>query len=286
MMRRTAGWQWLGAGLLALSMMGASAQEQRIRTPYLEGWQQVELATMERQAATFPGVYWIAGPTARKVVALTFDDGPNEGNTLPLLKVLKKHGVRATFFQLGMWVERYPDLARAVQADGHVIGNHSYDHPYSSKLLPSALWEDQVAKTQAIMKKTLGVEPTLYRAPYGEITDEQIKLLTSKGLKVISWSVDTRDWLAARSFNGDSMIERMAMDYINEEAIVLMHDGGGPRQHTVAAVDRMLGLLKRAGYRFITVDELLGVPARLDGPKVEVVPAARATTVTEAVPGK
>ncbi|WP_255991399.1 polysaccharide deacetylase family protein [Chitinolyticbacter albus] len=272
--------RWGLASLVAAAALNVSAQEQRIRTPYLENWGQVPLEEMERQAAAFPGVYWIAGPTARKVVALTFDDGPNEGNTLPLLKVLKKHGVRATFFELGQWVAQYPHLARAVLADGHVIGNHSYDHPYSSKLTPTALWDEQVAKTQGIVKQTLGFEPTLYRPPYGEITDDQVKLLASKGLRVISWSVDTRDWLAARSFNGDSMIERMALDHINEEAIVLMHDGGGPRHHTVTAVDRMIGQLKAAGYSFVTVDELLGVPAKLpeaaklDAPKAMPASAA------------
>ncbi|GLS03786.1 hypothetical protein GCM10007860_09310 [Chitiniphilus shinanonensis] len=265
-------------GLVLLASL-AYAKEPKIRTPFLEGWEQVSLEQMERQAKAYPEVYWIEGPGESKVVAFTFDDGPNPINTPPLLKVLKKHGVHATFFQLGMWVEKYPDLARKVLADGHVLGNHSYDHPYAGKLSNTVFWEDQVAKTQAVFQRVLGFTPTLYRPPYGEITDSQVELLRDKGIKVISWSVDTRDWLSARSMNGDAQIEGMVTQYVHPEAIVLMHDGGGPRDHTVEAVDRLIGNLKEQGYTFVTIDKLIGVAPQFAPPPAAPAPKAASAAV-------
>ncbi|WP_169307190.1 polysaccharide deacetylase family protein [Chitiniphilus eburneus] len=267
-------------GLIAFASL-AYAKEPKIRTPFLEGWEQVPLEQMERQAKTYPDVYWIEGPGESKVVAFTFDDGPNPLNTPPLLKVLKKHGVHATFFQLGMWVEKYPDLARKVLADGHVLGNHSYSHPYASKLTNTAFWENEVAKTQAIFQRELGFMPTLYRPPYGEITDSQVELLRDKGIKVISWSVDTRDWLSARAMNGDAQIEGVVTNYVHPEAIVLMHDGGGPRDRTVEAVDRLIGKLKEQGYTFVTIDKLIGVAPKLAPPAEKPVAEAASAVAVE-----
>ncbi|WP_083300768.1 polysaccharide deacetylase family protein [Jeongeupia sp. USM3] len=247
--------------MLCTGMAGAAGKTQKIRTPYLEGWEQIPLAVMERQAAAFPGTYWIEGPGTRKQIALTFDDGPS-ANTPELLKVLKKHGVHATFFWLGAQVEQHPALAREVAAQGHTIANHSYNHPYSSKLIPAVFWRDQVEKTQQIMQQTLGFAPTLFRPPYGDISDAEVRWLQERDMKVISWSIDTRDWWVAWKKGDPVEIEKMVTDYLHPEAIVLMHDGGGARDRTIAAVDAMIPKLKAQGYTLVTVDALLGVPGK------------------------
>ncbi|BCL76070.1 hypothetical protein JHS3_18060 [Jeongeupia sp. HS-3] len=251
----------IAAMMLCSGVVGAVDKVQKIRTPYLEGWEQVPLEVMEKQAAAFPGTYWLEGPGQRKQVALTFDDGPS-ANTPELLKVLQKHGVHATFFWLGAQVEKSPDVARDAAKQGHTIANHSYNHPYSSKLIPAVFWRDQVARTQQIMQSTLGFAPTLFRPPYGDISDSEVKLMQGQGMKVVSWSIDTRDWWVAWKKGMPGEIEKMVTDYVHPEAIVLMHDGGGPRERTIAAVDALIPKLKAQGYEFVTVDAMLGVPGK------------------------
>lgn len=244
-----------------LGMGSAVAAEQKIRTPFLEGWDQVPLATMEGQAADFPGHYWIAGPGQRQQIALTFDDGPNE-QTLELLKVLKKHQIHATFFWLGKQAEQFPAIVKEAAAAGHTIGNHSFNHPYSSKLTPAAFSANQILPTQKIFQSLLGFAPTLFRPPYGDINAAEISALKKGGMHTVAWSLDTRDWLVAWNKGQPAEIEKTVLQYAHPEAIVLMHDGGGSRVRTFAAVDAFVPQLKAKGYEFVTVDQLLGVPGK------------------------
>jgi peptidoglycan-N-acetylglucosamine deacetylase len=233
---------------------------QKVRTPFLGGWDQVPNERLERQADKYRGTYYLEGLGHTKRIALTFDDGPSV-NTPYLLKVLDKHGVKATFFWLGQWVEQNPDIARAAYAAGHTLGNHSYSHPYLTRIDPRQAWDGEIDRTQAAFERIVGVAPVLVRPPYGYLEDSQVESLREKGYKAILWSIDTQDWYVAwtRDLNGGATIAKKVTDHLHGEAIVLMHDGGGARHLTIQAVDQLIPALKAQGYRFVTVDQLIGV---------------------------
>ncbi|WP_158380815.1 polysaccharide deacetylase family protein [Chitinilyticum litopenaei] len=231
---------------------------QQVRTPYLDNWDQVPLQDMAGQAARFPGQVWLEGPTHRRLIALTFDDGPGE-DTPALLDVLARHKARATFFWLGQNLAGRKALAQRALADGHTLGNHTWDHPDMVDTDEAYWWDEQLGRTQALYRDMLGLEPRLMRPPYGHISDAQIARLQQKGMQVILWSLDTQDWNRNRMLFGRHNIERGLQDFVHEEAIVLMHDAGGKRGKTVAAVDALIPWLRAGGYELVTVDQLLGI---------------------------
>ncbi|GHD62105.1 polysaccharide deacetylase family protein [Jeongeupia chitinilytica] len=255
-------------GLLLSAMVHAApipADEkpvQKVRTGFIEGWNQVPLKRLEDQAARYRGTYYLEGLHNTRRIALTFDDGPSSYTTA-LLKVLDKHQVKATFFFLGAQVETAPETARAALKAGHTIANHSYDHPYLTGLTPAQLWDGQFGRSQRIFKEKLGVVPALLRPPYGFIDDSQIALLAARRQKLILWSIDTQDWYVAQRLGAANALYNTVMNTVHPEAIVLMHDGGGNRAGTVEAVDMLIPALKKQGYDFVTVDRLIGTPAYL-----------------------
>ncbi|MBE9608566.1 polysaccharide deacetylase family protein [Chitinilyticum piscinae] len=255
-------WEWwprqppTASGVVATTAKGAP----RVYTPYLPNWDQVEQARMEQQGAHFPGQVWLEGPTHRRLIALTFDDGPSE-YTSSLLDVLDKHHARATFFWLGQNLDGRKEIAQRALRAGHTLGNHTWSHPDMVDTAESYWWDEELARTQVVYQRMLGIEPLLMRPPYGRISDAQITRLQARGMKVILWSLDTQDWNRNRMLFGAHAIERGLQDYVHEEAIVLMHDGGGKRGKTVEAVDALIPWLRAGGYELVTVDELLGVPA-------------------------
>jgi peptidoglycan/xylan/chitin deacetylase (PgdA/CDA1 family) len=181
------------------------------------------------------------------------------------LDVLQKHGVKATFFWLGQQMEDHADVVRAAVRAGHTVGNHSYSHPHSRELTEAEFWHDQTHRTQVVAKSVLGSFPSLYRPPFGEITDAQIELLGQKGFKVVGWSVDTKDWsLDSRAENAPRKIFDLVMAHVHPQAIILMHDGAyGFAPNSIEAVDILIPALQAQGYEFVTVDVLLGVSAHL-----------------------
>ncbi|WP_432722609.1 polysaccharide deacetylase family protein [Jeongeupia wiesaeckerbachi] len=235
---------------------------QKVRTGFIDGWNQVPLKRLEDQAARYRGTYYLEGLHNTKRIALTFDDGPSVYTTA-LLKVLDKHQVKATFFFLGAQLAESPEPARAALKAGHTIGNHSYDHPYLTDLSPSQLWDVQFGRTQRLIKEKLGVVPALIRPPYGFVNDSQVTLLAGKQLKLILWSIDTQDWYVAQRLGAANALYNTVLNHVHPEAIVLMHDGGGFRAGTVEAVDMLIPALKKQGYEFVTVDRMIGTPAYL-----------------------
>jgi len=184
----------------------------------------------------------------RKVFALTFDDGPWPEYTRQILRVLKKNKVRASFFMVGQEVSRRPEIAREVSDGGHAIGNHSWDHP-SRPRDPKA----QVTRTDAAIKKAVGYAPTFFRPPYGILKNGMARQAMNQGAPVIIWSADGADWKKPGA-------ERMARRIINQASpggIALMHDGGGNRSQTVAALPIIIKQLRARGYSFVTLPELL-----------------------------
>ncbi|MBM3115045.1 polysaccharide deacetylase family protein [Jeongeupia naejangsanensis] len=239
---------------------------QSVRSPFLDNWDQTPLRKMTQQANDHPGVVWLEGLTHRRQIALTFDDGPSPW-TPDLLDVLKKHQVKATFFWLGGQMAGREDIVRRALAEGHTLANHSWSHPNLAGTDESYFWNEEIGRTQSEFRRIIGKAPTLMRPPYGNIDDAQIGIVDKHGMKVVLWSIDAIDWYRNRMLFGAHEIERGVQPYVHEEAIVLMHDGGGKRGDTVAAVDRLIPWLKSGGYSFATVDALLGVPPYFPEPQ-------------------
>ena len=186
-----------------------------------------------------------SGPGGRKRIALTFDDGPSS-YTPEILKILRKKNVKATFFMLGSQVSADPATARKVLAAGHEIGNHSTSHA----LIPG--YGDIRHATKTIRKAT-GFTPCLFRPPYGAINSGLVANVADLGMKSVLWDVDTVDW----STPGTGAIRSRASN-AGRGSIVLMHDGGGPRSQTVAALPGIISKLRGRGYKLVTVSKLLG----------------------------
>lgn len=191
----------------------------------------------------------------KKLVALTFDDGPAAGVTDRLLNILKEKQVVATFFVLGTNAERVPDLVRRAATEGHEIGNHTMTHRDLSRLDKNSIVME-VRGVEMILKRILGVEKNwLVRPPYGAVGD-----LVSRevGQPMINWNVDPLDW----KYRDSRRIYQQVLNQVNDGAVVLMHD---LYQTTVDAVPGIIDYLKSAGYEMVTVSEL----AKLRGVELE-----------------
>jgi peptidoglycan/xylan/chitin deacetylase (PgdA/CDA1 family) len=200
-------------------------------------------------------------PAADRVVALTFDDGPNEPYTSQILDLLEAHDIRATFFHVGECVERHPEVAvRAVEA-GHVVGNHSLSHRFGTYLRPRA-FEREVERTQHILARVTGRTPALARTPWLFRQPALLRMLRRGGLHPVAGEFGHA--LEVFQVSGQRMARR-AVAKTRPGSILIFHDGfdarGGNRAETVVAVRETIEGLRARGYRFATVDELLGVPA-------------------------
>lgn len=195
---------------------------------------------------------------ATGLVALTFDDGPDPTWTPQILEVLEREGVPATFFVVGKEALPNQQLLTAEVADGDVVGNHTYSHP-DINTVPQWRAKLEILGNEAVIDSIVGSRPLLYRSPYGD-GDRVVKgqtrddLAASFGLQNVSWTDDSMDW----SRPGVAQIVDKVTSGVAPLTVVLMHDGGGDRSETVAALPQIIDRLKAAGYRFVTVPALDG----------------------------
>lgn len=183
----------------------------------------------------------------KKMVALTFDDGPG-AYTNRLLDCLQKNNAKATFFMVGTNVSRYASAVKRMASLGCELGNHSYDHARLDTLSYNEI-AAQVASTNAEVYKASGEKPTVFRLPYGSGHNNSA-VLTALGLPSIYWSIDTRDW--ANTDNPQSTVDAV-LNHVRNGDIVLMHD---IHASTVSAAERIIPALKQAGYQLVTVSQL------------------------------
>jgi peptidoglycan/xylan/chitin deacetylase (PgdA/CDA1 family) len=210
------------------------------------------------------GTFPYRGEPAGRAVALTFDDGPNEPYTSQLADLLGERGIRATFFQVGRAVLRYPEVTRRLAADGHVIGNHGFTHELTNYLTRRTLAQD-VRKGQAALA-TAGLRPALYRPPWLLRIPALGAVLREQGLRAVSGEF-CHPLEVGQPRPG--LIAERALAKARPGSVVIFHDGsdgrGGNRASTVAAAKIVVDRLSRDGYRFVTVDEMLGIPAYQSG---------------------
>lgn len=181
-----------------------------------------------------------------KVIALTFDDGPDSKLTPKLLKILKRNNVHATFFEVGQSVTKYPQISRAVLRAGNELGNHSWNHP-DFATIGTKKTVSQINRTNAAIYQATGQLPEYVRPPYGAITKAEGVAIEQP---IIRWSIDSKDW----SYLNKAKDIKAVVGAARSGGIILMHD---VHAQSVAAVPSIIRQLKAKGYRFVTVSQLL-----------------------------
>ncbi len=197
-----------------------------------------------------PAVAYSHGPRRREV-ALSFDDGPFP-LTPRFVRMLKANGAVATFFMIGEQVtSTYRSTLREELSDGDALGDHTYTHP---DLVTAGGVQSQLQRTIEAIRALSGYTPCVFRPPYGDYDNSVLSTAASLGLATIMWEVDPSDY----TLPGVAAIEQRVLAQVKPGAIVLSHDGGGPREETLAAYPYIIRALRARGYRFVTVPELLG----------------------------
>lgn len=201
-------------------------------------------------AAYTPPVRTVA--TTEKIVALTFDDGPDPRYVLSVLRILDEYNVPATFFVIGQAVREYPELTRLIYEQGHALANHTFTHPEVASLTLTE-YNQQLAHTNHLLQQISGVRPAYYRPPRGIVTAEGLEAARQQGLQTVLWTV----CLENRNCPTPDEMVRRAVARTRPGSIILVHDGRLNRQTSVEALPALLQTLQQKGYTFVTLDFLL-----------------------------
>lgn len=212
--------------------------------------------TMAPRSQLFGRTFIGAGRGSR-LLALTFDDGPNDPWTPRLLEVLARHQVHATFFLVGRYVAKRPEIAQQVAAAGHAIGNHTWDHPNLIFVSPREV-ETQIKRCAQVLEQAVGSHSNLFRPPFGGRTPQALRVVRRCGLVPVLWSVSGWDWEAKSA----AEVENKVMGSVEGGEVILLHDGGhrqlgADRSYTVTAVDHLIARCRDQGFQFVTVPEMM-----------------------------
>ena len=184
-----------------------------------------------------------------KVVSISFDCAWGVEHTDDILNALKVSGVRATWFMVEFWAEKYPEYVKKIDNEGHEIGTHSSTHSYMSKQNSEEIKLELATSSEAI-KNVTGKEVNLFRPPYGDYDDELIKTASEQGYYSIQWDTDSLDW---KDLSATDIAMRV-INNVQNGSIILMHNNG---LHTAEAVPIILETLKNKGYSFVPIGELI-----------------------------
>lgn len=201
----------------------------------------------------YPGTFLSSLPTQKKKIALTFDDGPDCHATTKVLDILEYYNIPATFFVIGQTVDKHREVIYRAIKNGHEIANHSWSHIRPTSVSTSELISE-VEKTQAKLQE-MGITTKVFRPPYGLITPQQMEALKALGYKAVIWSIDSMDWYTSNP----QEIVQCVLSNVHPGAIILMHCAGGydNRRGTIEALPLIISALKREGYEFVTIQQLI-----------------------------
>ena len=186
-------------------------------------------------------------------VALAFDDGPFE-YTNGILDILAAHNAKATFFLVGLQVEKYPKIARRIVEEGHQVGNHSYSHKLFTQVSRST-WTNQIDQMNLLVYETTQVNPKVFRPPYRGYNDEIQKYANEAGMTVVLWDVDPKDWKTS----SPSLVEQRIMSHVKPGSILTLHDLS---EGTRKGLGSIIESLNARGYELVTVGEMIEDYAR------------------------
>ena len=185
-----------------------------------------------------------------KKVSITINCAWGDGDIPYILDVLKQRDVKATFFIVGHWAEKFPDTVKSIQNEGHEIANHSYSHLIMSKLEQDKIIEE-IRLCQNTLEKITGVEPVLFRAPYGDYNNNVLKAADELGCYSIQWDVDSLDW--KKNISKENLIDRVVKK-TSAGSIILFHND---TQHTADALPIIIDKLQTQGYELVPVSKML-----------------------------
>ena len=184
-----------------------------------------------------------------KAVSLTFDAAWGNEDTQLLIDILEKYNVKATFFVVGDWVDKYPESVKALSGAGHEVMNHSDDHAHFSKL-PADQITINIETCNDKIESVTGVRPSLFRPPYGEYNDNVISTVSSMNMQTIQWDVDSLDWKGLSA----SEISKRVLNGVSSGSIVLFHNAA---KHTPEALPTIIEELLSNGYALVPVSEII-----------------------------
>ncbi|BBI31995.1 polysaccharide deacetylase family protein [Cohnella abietis] len=194
-------------------------------------------------------------PMKEKLVALTFDDGPNSRTTPQILDLLLQNETKSTFFIVGKRAERFPDIVKREALEGHEVANHTYSHMYLNSNVSEAKITDELVRTQNKIFELTGQKSPWFRPPGGVYNESVVRIAREKGYKMVlwSWHQDTKDWRSP----GTQKIINKVLHNIRNGDIILFHDHVDGSIQTVEALKVILPELKKRGYKMVTVSELI-----------------------------
>jgi len=201
----------------------------------------------------FFGPYICRGASARRQVALTFDDGPDPRSTPALLEILREHKVEVAFFAIGRKVESEPKLADDILRGGHLLENHSYQHSNATNFYPAAKLRAELIRGQQAIERRTGTTPHFFRPPMGLSNPSTFRAAGALKLKVIGWDIRGLD---TRITDPDKIVRRIERG-LRPGAIILLHDGNIPLERLVATVKLLLARLRGHGYEVVRLDRIL-----------------------------
>jgi peptidoglycan-N-acetylglucosamine deacetylase len=237
-------------------MLGLALTSAAIASAVVAAGYQSMAPTGQWYGRTFTGV-----ARGTKQLALTYDDGPNDPHTLRLLEVLARHGVKATFFLIGRYVQQRPDIAREIAQAGHVIGNHTFTHPLLTFKSEIEI-RNELSDCRAALQDAIDPHSNLFRPPFGGRRPAVLRIARELGLEPVMWNVTGYDWNAPPA----DVIERKVARQMRGGDVILLHDGGhkqmgADRSQTVLTTDRLLARYKAEGYEFLTVPNMMNSAA-------------------------
>ena len=187
---------------------------------------------------------------SRREVSLTFDAAWGDSDTDGIIAILKKYNVKATFFAVGSWVDKYPESVKKLHAAGHSIMNHSDSHPHINKLSGAEVVADAERCNDKIEALT-GVRPIFYRAPYGEYNNDNVAAITDAGMYFVQWSADSIDW--KKEYSPERLLQNV-LKQISSGGIILCHNDA---EHTLEELPLIIERLTADGYKFVPLTELI-----------------------------
>jgi peptidoglycan/xylan/chitin deacetylase (PgdA/CDA1 family) len=242
----------VGSGAMLTLAAPGSAGVQRVVVGAVSG----DVIASETVLPATPMVLRRVGANGKKVVALTFDDGPWPEHTAEILDILKEEEVPATFFMLGLRVKKEPEVARRIVAEGHDVGNHTYRHVDLTDVKPE-IQRREIRGTNNVIRATTGVQPEWFRPPMGQVDSSAYREIKAAGLRPALWTVDPQDW---RKNASAGAIAREVVSATKPGSVILLHDGGGNRSQTTKALPWIIHELHKRGYEFVLLGDLPSAP--------------------------